>query len=377
MLFSYRVLHKTALAIFIFATHHFLVVHIVADVSTQSLRKMQTQTTRVGTDIQFDQDGFQIGTLRVPHSVDRSAYGHIAVPIAMVKNGEGPSVLLTGGNHGDEYEGPVALMKLLQKLPTEKIQGRIIVVPALNFPAFLAGSRTSPIDQANLNRVFPGRREGSVTELIAHYADTELFTRADFIFDIHSGGKSLNHMPTLLIYPPADKDLRRKYMRLVESFAAPHAMIMHHLGEDRTSAAAAERRGKLFLGSEFGGFGSCDPDGLAMLETGLSRLLISLGVLRDHEIPAAKLKTEYIQVEGNDHYVFAPVSGIFEPSIRLKDKVAKGDLAGRIFNPHTPWEKPIEVYFDRDGFVVCIRSYAATEPGDCLVLCASPVSFAS
>jgi predicted deacylase len=135
----------------------------------------------------------------VPHSVARPDYGHIPIPIAMVKNGDGPTLLLTGGNHGDEYEGPVALMKLLQRLPHTAITGRIIIFPGLNFPAFPAGKRTSPIYQANMNRVLPGKRDGTITELIAHYVDTELFPRADVIFDIHAGAQSFNHMPTLLI----------------------------------------------------------------------------------------------------------------------------------------------------------------------------------
>jgi predicted deacylase len=337
---------------------------------------MTSQESRIFTDIDYERDGFQKGTLNVHHSVDRSAYGHIRVPIAVLKNGEGPTVLLTGGNHGDEYEGPVALMKLLQRLTPASVHGRIIVVPGLNFPAFLAGTRTSPIDHANMNRVFPGKREGTVTELIAHYAETELFTRADFIFDMHSGGKSLNHLATLLVYPPAEADQRRDYLRLVQDFAAPFAMIMDHLGEDRTSAAAAERHGKVFLSSEFGGFGTVNPDGLAVAEEGLARLLNGLGVVRGEPVPAPRFDTTYIKVAGPEHYVFADVPGIFEPTVRLGETVTEGQLAGRIFNPHAPWSAPLEVRIAANGIVVCIRSHAGVEPGDCLVLSAERTTLA-
>ena len=215
---------------------------------------MATDRSRISTDIDFEQEGFRTGTLRVPHSVDRSAYGHIPIPIAVLKRGDGPTALLTGGNHGDEYEGPIALMKLLQRMPSMQISGRLIVVPGLNFPAFLAGRRTSPIDGANMNRIFPGRRDGSITEMIAHYVDTELFPRADFVFDIHAGGASFDHLPTLLVAPPADAEQRREYKRIVDAFAAPNAMVMDLLGEDRTYGAAIERHGKLFLCGEFGGY---------------------------------------------------------------------------------------------------------------------------
>lgn len=332
---------------------------------------MDNQISRISTSIRFDEDGFQTGTLRVPHSVDRSGYGHIPIPIAMLKNGDGPTLLLTGGTHGDEYEGPVALMKLLQRLPQASINGRIIVVPGLNFPAFLAGKRTSPIDQANMNRVFPGKHNGSITEIIAHYVDTELIARADVIFDIHAGGESFNHLPMLLIYPPRAQHARSEYLRLVQSFAAPHSMIMDMLGEDRTYAASAARQEKVFLCGEFGGFGTCNPEGLAIVEEGLSRLLNALGIARKATAPSPRFDTQYLQVKGQSHYVFSPLSGVFEPTVKLGDNVEKGQLAGRIFNPHAPWDEPFELKFDGAGIVVCLRSFAGVEPGDCVVLLAS------
>ena len=332
---------------------------------------MSIQASRIAATIDYDKDGFQAGSLQVPHSVDRSAYGHIPIPIAMVKNGTGPTVLLTGGNHGDEYEGPIALMKLLQHLPGMSVQGRIIVVPGLNFPALLAGKRTSPIDHANMNRVFPGRHDGTITELIAHYVDTELVPRADVILDIHAGGKSFDHMPMLLINPPADDEGRASYMALVESFAAPHAMVMDLLGEDRTYGAAAERQGKTFLCGEFGGYGTCNPECLKIVEEGLARLLSHVGVMQGGATPEPRHQTAYLRVAGRKHYVFTSVSGIFEPAVRLGDRVEEGQPAGRVFNPHAPWDPPCELVFGASGICVCIRAIANVEPGDCVFLVAS------
>ena len=102
-------------------------------------------------------DGLQTGTLRIPHSHNRSAYGYIPIPIMVAKRGDGPTVLFSGANHGDEYEGPLALMALARSLPLDSLNGRIIIVPALNMPAYRAGTRVSPIDQVNLNRAFPRR----------------------------------------------------------------------------------------------------------------------------------------------------------------------------------------------------------------------------
>ncbi|WP_454726507.1 MULTISPECIES: succinylglutamate desuccinylase/aspartoacylase family protein [Cupriavidus] len=332
-----------------------------------------SRKTLISTEIDYEREGFQTGVLRIPYSHDRSAYGHIPAPVAVLKQGTGPTVLLTGGNHGDEYEGPLALMKLLQRMPTMRIEGRLIVIPALNFPAFLNGSRTSPIDRGNLNRMFPGERNGSVTAMIAHYVDTELFPRADVVLDLHAGGASFNHMPTLLAALPADPARHGEYRKLVNAFAAPHTMVMDLLGEDRTYGAAAERHGTLFLCGEFGGFGSCNVEGLAIVEEGLRRVLHATGLTRGDN-PPPRHDTRFIAVDGTRHYLFAPRHGVFEPCFTLGEQVAAGQLAGRLFDPYAPWEPPRELHFGGAGMVVCARSFAGVEPGDCIALLASPAT---
>ncbi|HEX9446645.1 MAG TPA: succinylglutamate desuccinylase/aspartoacylase family protein, partial [Dongiaceae bacterium] len=118
---------------------------------------MATQTlasSPITATIEFDVDGAHHGFLRLPHSRDDSAWGSVMIPITVVRNGAGPTALLTGGNHGDEYEGPLALFDLARALSVASVSGRIIIVPAMNYPAFLAGTRTSPIDKGNMNRSF-------------------------------------------------------------------------------------------------------------------------------------------------------------------------------------------------------------------------------
>src|SRR6476646_5897966 len=106
---------------------------------------MQTARSRLSPEIDLDGDGKQTGFLRLPHSVHRSAYGWIPIPIAAIAHGEGPTILLMAGNHGDEYEGQVALGRLIRALDPAEVQGRIIILPSANFPAAMAGTRTSPL----------------------------------------------------------------------------------------------------------------------------------------------------------------------------------------------------------------------------------------
>lgn len=334
-------------------------------------------STRITTQIAFDRDGIQHGTLQVPYSRDRSAYGHIPIPITVIRGGEGARLLLTGGNHGDEYEGPIALNKLVHRLEKGGVQGTLIVIPSLNFPAVLNASRTSPIDGGNLNRLFPGRRDGSITEMIAHYVEHELFPRVDGAIDLHAGGASFDHLPTLLTFPPVDASARADYLALIEAFSAPRAMALDMLGEDRTYSSAAARADIWFLGGELGGGSRCDPDCLEVVESGLARVLHRLGMIEAAPPPTLR-KTQWLVVQGRRHYLFTPRPGIFEPCFRLGETVNEGQLSGRLYDPYEPWQPPRELYFESDGIVICARTFAGVDAGDCLAVLATEVdSFSS
>jgi len=329
--------------------------------------------SRLFSTVNFDLPGVQAGYIEVPFSHDRSAYGHIPIPVVTIKGGAGPRVLLTGGNHGDEYEGPIALSKIIHRLSSQTICGQLIIIPALNLPAVLNGTRTSPIDGGNLNRMFPGSRDGSVTEMIAHYVETELFPRVDIAIDLHAGGGSFNHLPTLLIArPSSDADSEHaRYMKLVDVFAAPRYLELDMLGEDRTYSAACARSGIWFIGGEFGGAAHCDPDCLEIVESGVRRVLHHLGMTPE-DIPPAPMHTpQPLAMSGRSHYVFSRNYGIFEPCFRLGERVKAGQVAGRIYSPNAPWEAPHDVYFQGDGIVLCSRTFADVSPGDCLVMLAS------
>ena len=176
--------------------------------------------------IPFDRDGAHHGFLRLPHSRDDSAWGSVMIPITVIRNGDGPTALFTGGNHGDEYEGPVALMNLAATLDPAEITGRVIIVPAVNFPAFRAATRTSPIDKVNLNRAFPGSPAGTVTRKIADYFNRTLVPIADILLDYHSGGKTLDFLPFAAAHILDDKIHQAACVAAMQAFNAPYSMTM-------------------------------------------------------------------------------------------------------------------------------------------------------
>ena len=147
-------------------------------------------TNPIASSIDFEADGLQHGFLKIPYSRNDSAWGSVMLPISYAKNGDGPGAILTGANHGDEYEGPIALQHLANTIDVERVRGRVIIIPMMNYPAFQTAQRVSPIDQLNMNRVFPGQPKGSVTQLIADYISSALLPMCEYVLDIHSGCKS-------------------------------------------------------------------------------------------------------------------------------------------------------------------------------------------
>src|SRR5689334_23348703 len=212
--------------------------------------------SRIVAEVDFDKNGRQQGFLRLFHSVHSSAYGFIPIPIIVLKHGDGPTALLVYGTHGDEYEGQVALRNLAKSLDPAGIQGRVIILPAANFPAAVAGRRTSPIDEGNLNRLFPGDPDGTVTQQIAYYIEHELIPLADLVCDLHSGGSSLMYVPAALLGGYARNGDNTKGIAALKAFGSPLSYVVEaNQGGDRTLSGGAIRHGVLAMGTELGGSG--------------------------------------------------------------------------------------------------------------------------
>lgn len=329
----------------------------------------ETRRSRIVSEVDFNRDGRQHGFLRLFHSVHSSAYGFIPIPIVVIKNGAGPTALFVSGNHGDEYEGQVALANLTKSLDPASIKGRVIILPMANFPAGMAGRRTSPIDDGNLNRSFPGNPDGTVTQQIAHYIESELLPLADLVCDLHSGGSSLMYLPTALISRAVAPELYQRQLAALKAFGAPNAYITgggNGTGADHTLSAGAARLGRIAIGTEMAGSGTVTQEALVIAERGLRNLLVYLGILPDSMRIAVSGPGRIVEVGGPAYFIYAPESGVFEPVAALGDDVKKGQLAGRIHFPETPWAPAVELHFARDGLLLCKRIPGRTVRGDCL-----------
>jgi predicted deacylase len=333
--------------------------------STTTKQADFTAMSRLSADIDLLADGKAMGFVRVPHSVHRSAYGWIPIPIVRIRNGDGPSVLLQAGTHGDEWEGQIGLGNLLRALEPKDIRGRLVILPSANFPAAMAGQRTSPIDEGNLNRLYPGDAEGTITQQIAYWIEHALLPGFDYSFDFHSGGSSLTYIPSALAPRHEDAARMQKIVGMLKAFGAPVSYIAAApQGGGRTFTSASARQGVVSMGTELGGGGLVTPASLKVAEDGMRRVLAHIGLLQG-PVPAAS-PTRLTEIGGDDYYVYASDGGLFEPLVDLGAEVKAGQPAARIHFHHTPWREPDLLTFKRDGLVLCKRVPARCERGDCL-----------
>jgi len=320
--------------------------------------------------IPFDQDGIHHGYLRLPHSRNDSAWGSVMIPICVIKRGEGPTALLTGANHGDEYEGPVALQHLALTLDIATVSGRVIIVPAFNYPAFRAGLRTSPIDQGNLNRSFPGRADGTVTEKIADYFQRTLIPMADAVLDFHSGGKTLDFLPFACVHVLDDKQQQKINTAAMQAFNAPFSMLLLEIDSAGMYDTAVEDQGKVFVSTELGGGGTATARSIAIAKKGVRNFLIHTGIVQAEPEYSASIK---LDMPDASCFVFSDREGLIEPMLDLGDSVEAGELIARIWPTDRTGVEPVDYHALRSGILAARHFPGLVKSGDCMAVVAIEV----
>jgi N-alpha-acetyl-L-2,4-diaminobutyrate deacetylase len=334
---------------------------------------MANSEPKVSSSIDFSAEGKHFGHLSIPHSRNDSGWGAVHLPIVSIRNGDGPTVALTGGNHGDEYEGPIALMKLVRALEPSQISGRVIVIPALNYPAVIGGTRVSPIDGINMNRAFPGERGGSVSQMIAHFVQHKVLAECDALFDIHSGGKTMMFSPFACYHRLADEALTERARAAVAAMAAPISLELVELDAEGMIDTAVEDMGKLFVGSELGGGGTTTTGTVAVAETAIRNLLAHLGVIDEAPVSRADRglpPSREMHMPDPGCYLIADDSGLYEALVDLDAEVAEVDPVGQIHFPERPDRAPVVCRAGTSGTVIGRTHKVLVVPGDFLALIA-------
>lgn len=275
----------------------------------------------------------------------------------------GPTLAISAGVHGDEYEGVRAIYELFHELDPATMRGTFLAVPVLNPSAHRSCSRVNPADGLNLARVFPGDPDGSISNRIAWAFDQEILPRASFYLDLHSGGIRYG-MPSMVGYDSTDA----RAIAAAEVFGAP-VVWGHPVIEAGRTISAAKARNIPFLYTEAWGAARIAAADLAMMKRGVLNLMRHLGILDgEPELPAAPPR-RLTGVGNTDGGIQATQPGFLMLEVRLLEQVTAGQRLGYLVDE---WGSTIEQYTAPiDATIGLTREMPIVEAGDTLFLLAA------
>ena len=320
----------------------------------------------VSCTLDLEAQGKQVGRLRYPKITNTGGWAYGFVPIATIANGDGPTVLVSGGNHGDEYEGQVAALRLIQELDPADVSGRIVVVPVISTAASKASTRLWP-SGANFNRSFPGSPDGAPNEQLADFFTRVLFPLADVVIDMHSGGRTAWFLPCSHMHVVDDPAQREAMLRGMQAWNSDWHFLYIDVNGTGLLPVEAEEQGKIVITTELGGGGRVPAPVHALAWSGLLNVLRHVGALAGEVQTRASLGLpDAVILDGRDpaNYVVVEEDGIFEGLLEPGDSVRAGDPVARLWFPDRPEREPEVLRAPLDGVLAVIRAIPAMEAGD-------------
>jgi predicted deacylase len=269
------------------------------------------------------------GEIVIPAGVDEGT----TIPVTVVcGTGTGPVLALVAGVHGYEYPPVTALQNIRRDLDPRDLAGTVILVHIANVPSFLG--RTiyySPADGKNLNRVYPGRPDGTVCERIARAITTEVIEQADYVVDLHAGDGNEALRPYSYWMRKGDPELDEATRGMVIAFGLDHILIDDDRPDDPERSAytsnTALTRGIPGITVETGGLGLNDAASVAMAEAGVWNLMRHLNLVEGE----ARMPTGIVWLDRQE-ILRSPVTGLFRAAVRDGYAVNEGALLGTLLD---------------------------------------------
>jgi predicted deacylase len=278
----------------------------------------------------------------------------VSLPVQVVHGREpGPVVWVNAAIHGDEVLGVEVIRRVLQPLSAKELRGTLLAVPVVNVLGFMTGDRYLP-DRRDLNRSFPGSARGSLASRIAHLFMTEVVAKCEIGIDLHTAADRRANLPQIR----ADLDDART-RELAEAFGAP--VMLHARIRDGSLRQAAREKGAAVLLYEAGEAMRFDEAPIEAGVLGVRRVLASLGMVDDEEVPAPPPSVE----SRTSGWVRARGTGILHMEVELGQRVEAGDRLGGLSD--TFGRRVRLVHADRPGIVIGLNRAPLVNSGDALV----------
>ena len=266
------------------------------------------------------------GVIRVPDGVDQG----LDIPVSVVHGKDPGKVLaLIAGTHGYEYTSILALQRLLPQLDPSRMKGSVILVHMANPETFYSRRIYTSSDGKNLNRVYPGRKDGTISERIAEALTREVIDQATSVIDMHSGDGNESLLPYSYWMTGNDPAVDAQSKELNLAYGLDHIVIDHDRPKDvkdsRYTAMTGVLRGKPSITAESGGLGRTDEASVSIHLRGALSVINHLGIMA---APSVRVdKPVWID---KSEVLTSPATGVWEPVVDQKDTVATGSLIGRV-----------------------------------------------
>jgi predicted deacylase len=249
---------------------------------------------------------------------------------AVVGAQPGPTFILTAGIHAAEYTGILAAIRLGRSLDPATVEGTIAIVPLLNRPGFYERCiYINPEDGENLNRVFPGRPDGTWSERFAHHLLEDVVVKCDYAMDLHAGDMIEDLEPFVVSSSTGDERVDRAVQQMIDSYGVRWATRSIPTGErPGLLYATAAARGVPAIIAESGRCGLVEEDAIQRHVDGVRNIWRTLGLLRDqpaqrHDPPQVLDRFEWLRSEHE---------GIFDCRVRVNDSVQRGQSLGQMID---------------------------------------------
>lgn len=275
-----------------------------------------------------------------------SLEGRIDIPVLIIVGGTpGPVTLVNGGTHGDEFDGPEAIRRFWHSAPPERVRGSVALIPALNLPAYLAGTRNNPADGVDMSGVWADGVPDSTTSRIARQVMERVMPHATSRLDMHGGGDIFNIARLVMFTRPGDTELRARYLSVAQSVGID---LIWEFPTPPSETNYFVRNGKISIGVEIGGEARLCETAVRDNLTALNNFLIAVGNLEG----APLLPTRWLVVAGRpDH---SKQAGFLRPYVEIGDRVVEGQRIGLITD--VAGNTVEEVLAVQDGVVTTIRT---------------------
>ncbi|MDQ7841370.1 MAG: succinylglutamate desuccinylase/aspartoacylase family protein [bacterium] len=248
----------------------------------------------------------------------------VRIPLAVVHGVEpGPCVHVNAGVHALEYAAIEAAVKTFRTIDPKTLRGTVVVVPVLNMPAFMIGAPyVVPLDNQNLNRVFPGGPDGTASQRIAHTVLAQVTAKCQYLVDLHGGDLPEILFPFAIFYRTGNTSTDAESERIARAFGTEYLWVNDATsGNPGTFVREAARLGVAGFVSEVGGLGSYAEEHVAIHFKGVQNVLKELKMIpgTPDGVPASAQK-----IRAEAYGVTAPCGGVFHPLVHPGQQVAKG-----------------------------------------------------